>query len=201
LNHFRKIKVSVLIGPPGCGKTRKVYDNHDITDIYKLNTSTNGTLWFDGYVGQRILLIDDFKGWIKFTELLTILDVYPYRCQIKGGYCYANWDEVYITSNYSIDNWYNDVNLSALMRRIHIINDQWDIVKGNTSNKNCPLTIINENENNINIENKNNVIDIKEIINDNKIEINKFLKKNNELKLFEKNLNNYYSQKNLNIKD
>ena len=29
-----------LIGPPGCGKTRQVYDTHDINDIYKLNTNS-----------------------------------------------------------------------------------------------------------------------------------------------------------------
>lgn len=43
------LSVSVFIGPPGTGKTRYIYDNFDINDIYKLNTPSNGTLWFDGY--------------------------------------------------------------------------------------------------------------------------------------------------------
>lgn len=114
------IKVILLHGKPGSGKTRYVYDNHDIEDIYKLNTNSNGTLWFDGYDNQSVLLIDDFKGWIKYTELLTLLDIYPYRCQLKGSYIYANWKTVYITSNYDIDEWYSktDYSIDALKRRV-----------------------------------------------------------------------------------
>lgn len=124
----RDVHVSVLIGPPGCGKTRFAYDTY--SDIYKLNTNTNNTLWFDGYNDNKVLLIDDFSGWIRFTELLTILDRYPYRCQLKGGYCWAKWDKVIITSNYPICNWYSDVNASALKRRINFIRTEWDEVKG-----------------------------------------------------------------------
>lgn len=119
---IRKIDVTVLIGKPGSGKTRYVYDNFDINDIYKLNTNSNGTLWFDGYENQPILLIDDFKGWIRYTELLTILDIYPYRCQIKGGYTYALWDKVFITSNYEITQWYDpEYDQNALIRRINTV--------------------------------------------------------------------------------
>nr|WAE42283.1 MAG: replication associated protein [Cressdnaviricota sp.] len=114
----REIEVTAIIGKPGSGKTRFVYENE--TDIYKLNTNSNGTLWFDGYEGQKVLLIDDFKGWIKYTDMLTILDRYPYRCQLKGSYTWANWKKIYITSNYSIDEWYTNenINMAALKRRI-----------------------------------------------------------------------------------
>lgn len=119
-SQMRDIKCTAIIGKPGSGKTRYIYDNYDIENIYKLNTNSNGTLWFDGYENQTILLIDDFKGWIKYTELLTILDRYPYRCQIKGGFTYANWDKVFITSNYAIDDWYDaSFNIEAIKRRIH----------------------------------------------------------------------------------
>lgn len=113
------IKVIALIGKAGSGKTRFVYDNHPLTDIYKLNTNSNGTLWFDGYTDESVLLIDDFYGWIKYTDLLTILDIYPYRCQVKGSYCYAAWKTIYITSNYGVDRWYSSIfDIEALKRRI-----------------------------------------------------------------------------------
>nr|WAE42315.1 MAG: replication associated protein [Cressdnaviricota sp.] len=133
-NKPREINVTAIIGTPGSGKTRFIYDNNSWDNIYKLNTNTNGTLWFDGYEGQEILLIDDFKGWIKYTELLTILDRYPYRCQLKGSYTYANWKTVYITSNYEVEKWYlDDHNKQALKRRINnIINLNRDEVAGNT---------------------------------------------------------------------
>lgn len=112
---WREIKVIVLIGPTGVGKTKEAM-NHD--SVYKLNQPSNGTLWFDGYDGEYRLILDDFTGWIKYRELLTILDGYPYRCQIKGASIWAQWKEVYITSNEEVDEWYKCRDISALRRRI-----------------------------------------------------------------------------------
>nr|WAE42297.1 MAG: replication associated protein [Cressdnaviricota sp.] len=127
------LEVIVLEGPAGCGKTRYAYETFGIENIYKLNTNSNGTLWFDGYEHESILLIDDFKGWIKYTELLTILDIYPYRCQMKGAYTYAAWDKVLITTNYNVKSWYSEgIEIKALLRRISYTK-KWDEVVGNTS--------------------------------------------------------------------
>ena len=49
-----------------------------------LSQNTNGTLWFDGYRGQKTLILDDFYGWLKYGDLLKILEGHPYRCQMKG---------------------------------------------------------------------------------------------------------------------
>lgn len=112
---WREVLVLVYCGETGTGKTRRAMREES---VYKLNQNTNGTLWFDGYDGETTLLIDDFYGWIKYGELLTLLDGYPYRCQIKGGHMWAKWDTVIITSNKAPDEWYTFQDLSALKRRI-----------------------------------------------------------------------------------
>lgn len=113
---WRDVLVLVYWGATGTGKTRRAMEE---PSVYKLNQNTNGTLWFDGYDGQTTLLIDDYYGWIKYGELLTILDGYPYRCQIKGGMAWALWDTVIITSNKHPDDWYPSVtDTAALKRRI-----------------------------------------------------------------------------------
>lgn len=119
-SELRFVKVLALIGSPGSGKTRLPYDIFGGSLIYKLNCNTNQSLWFDGYRSHPVLLIDDFKGWIRFTEFLTILDIYPYRCQIKGGSVQANWKVILVTSNYPVAQWYEQegVRLDALKRRI-----------------------------------------------------------------------------------
>jgi len=116
---MRTINVIVLIGPAGTGKTRYAYDHHPIEDIFNLQENQNGSLWFDGYNRQPVLLIDDFNGWINYKVLLNILDRYPFRCQIKGSIVFASWTTVYITSDREPDLWFRDYGeLTQLTRRI-----------------------------------------------------------------------------------
>lgn len=101
------LKVYVLYGPSGVGKTRWAYDHYPIDQIYKLNSNDNGSLWFDGYTNQKVLLIDDFRGWIRYKTMLTLLDIYPFQCQIKGSTVFAAWDTIVITSDVPPDQWYH----------------------------------------------------------------------------------------------
>lgn len=117
---WREITVLVYWRPTGTGKTKRAMREES---VYKLNQNTNGTLWFDGYNGEETLLLDDFYGWIRYGELLTLLDGYPYRCQLKGGYCWARWTTIIITSNEQPDGWYKINDISALKRRITAIRE------------------------------------------------------------------------------
>nr|QXP07614.1 MAG: replication associated protein [Arizlama virus] len=114
------LRTTVLVGPTGSGKTRWAYDHHPPESIYKLDQNMNGSLWFDGYSGQDVLLIDDFNGWIEFRQLLNILDIYPYLCQIKGSSVYARWTKIIITSEFDPDHWYGQArgDQRQLTRRI-----------------------------------------------------------------------------------
>lgn len=117
---MRPQEVICLIGQAGTGKTRYVYDHENIDDVYKLDHDNNN-VWFDGYEGEHILLIDDFYGWIRYGWLLNILDRYPLRLPVKGGHTYANWDKVYITSNKPPKDWYEVGFTDALERRLNKI--------------------------------------------------------------------------------
>lgn len=100
------LEVYVFWGDPGTGKTRSVYESEGYDRVFTLNTSSSGAVWFDGYGGEPVLLIDDFRGWIKFNEFLKILDKYPLRLPIKGSFDYAAWTRVYVTSNHDPEDWY-----------------------------------------------------------------------------------------------
>lgn len=98
-------KVVVLHGKAGTGKSWKV--RHDYAqqlgfteeDVFSLNFE--GNVWFDGYAGEKILLIDDFEPKaIKRSYLLRMVDIYPFMGQVKGGHVVAEWDYVFITSNH-----------------------------------------------------------------------------------------------------
>lgn len=113
--------VVVLWGRTGAGKTRQVWDYHNRENIY-VHT---GEQWFDGYEGQEIVLFDDYNGSeFKLSYLLKLLDRYPMRVPVKGGYVQWNPKQVYFTSNKDPKTWYanaHEEHQAALFRRINTI--------------------------------------------------------------------------------
>lgn len=69
-------------GPTGCGKSFKAYEGHDEDTHYELVTDDSG--FWQGYYGQETVLINDFRGEIKFAQLLRIVDMYPLKVKVKG---------------------------------------------------------------------------------------------------------------------
>lgn len=99
---FRKVEVIVHYGAAGTGKTRIPYDE----GAYIFDDYESG--WWDGYGGESVVLFDDFYGGIKWSFFLRLLDGYQVRLKVKGGFTYAQWSKVYITSNKHPDEWYKD---------------------------------------------------------------------------------------------
>lgn len=102
-----KTEVAVLWGAPGTGKTRRVFDSHNAKDIYVVPRGQGGQIWFDGYENHKVILIDDFYGWIKWSLMLNIMDRYPLKLPVKGGFVEFVAKYCYITSNTAWDSWYN----------------------------------------------------------------------------------------------
>lgn len=76
-------------------------------------------MWFDGYQGQHTLILDDFSGdYCAFRYLLRLLDKYKLKVEIKGGFAWAVWTTVVITSNIHPVGWYHDTDTSPLQRRL-----------------------------------------------------------------------------------
>ena len=112
------MKVSIYWGSTGTGKTMSAFQEDP--DLYKWSPS-EGTQWWDGYTGQKTLLIDEFNGQLKVEYLLAILDRYRLQLQVKGGFTHAAWTRVIITSNTDPEDWYSEVDpkiREALDRRI-----------------------------------------------------------------------------------
>lgn len=123
---FRKLDVEVIWGPAGSGKTRYAVEScATLEEDYFMLNEPDAALWWDGYSGQRVLILDDFTGWVKLALLLKLLDGYPLRLDIKGGHTSALWDKVFITSNIPPNSWYKPEAMArhpnALNRRLHSI--------------------------------------------------------------------------------
>nr|QXP07738.1 MAG: replication associated protein [Arizlama virus] len=120
------VRVIVLYGPTGTGKTYAAVNymaNNCNYYIAECPSHKDSRLWFNGYDAQPILILDDFSGnYCTFHFLLRLLDKYKLKVEYKGGFVWACWTTVIITSNAMPDNWYErNIDNSPLKRRIHEI--------------------------------------------------------------------------------
>ena len=134
---FSPPEVHVIFGPTGTNKSRRVWDsikdadgNYDTSEFFKLSPDMAGgaTVWWDGYCGQKIVLIEEFRpGHMKFNTLLDITDGYPTKVQVKGTSVHWSPEKIFITSPVSPYEWYPNLTaqdkLDQLLRRITSITD------------------------------------------------------------------------------
>jgi len=73
------LKVHVFVGPPNSGKTKFVNDRYP--DNYSFPIGKD--LWSDGYMGQPVVLVDDFSGQMRLVDTLRFLDRYPIQIPKK----------------------------------------------------------------------------------------------------------------------
>jgi len=74
--------------------------------------------WWDGYVQQQAIILDDWYHSTPFRELLTLLDRYKCTREVKGGSVKINSPFIYITSEYAPEYFFQGTELDQLRRRI-----------------------------------------------------------------------------------
>lgn len=116
-------KVILYVGEPGSGKTRKAHEDHP--GLFEVPIS-NGTLWFDGYDGDEVVLFDDFLGAgskMSLDNTLKFFDRYVRKIPVKGGHAWYSPTTIIVTSNYHPRSWYKwtdrEESWKALCRRFH----------------------------------------------------------------------------------
>ena len=120
-----KTEVKIIYGDSGTGKSRYCRENYP--NAYWLSKSSSGNVWWNGYEGQDVVIIDDFYGWIPFDYMLHLMDRYPMNGETKGGVINIIPKTIIITSNKPPCKWYakvyeNDLQLEiAFSRRIDTI--------------------------------------------------------------------------------
>lgn len=146
----REISVYWHTGESGSGKSYSYVNlckEKGEENIYLLTDYENGG--FDDYCGEPVLFMDEFKGNIKFQQLLNYLD--SYRCQIHCRYanCYALWNEVHITSVFTPDTVYKNMvdedkrnidKVQQLLRRITSIIYHYKDKNGNYCSYAMPIS-------------------------------------------------------------
>lgn len=96
-----KTRVYFIYGAPGMGKS-KLAASILPNAFWKQPHSS----WWDGYF-QGDVVIDDYKGWLPYADLLRIMDRYPLQVQIKGGQTNFAPENLVITSSVVPQLWYS----------------------------------------------------------------------------------------------
>ncbi|QUS52599.1 replication protein [Mute swan feces associated circular virus 6] len=121
--HF-KPEVVWIYGESGAGKTKYVEEKcaevFAEDDIYWKDS----TKWWDGYDRHPVTVMDDFRASnMKMNELLKLIDRYPHRLEVKGGFRQMLSKKIYITTIQHPKDVYNlpEEPISQLLRRIDTI--------------------------------------------------------------------------------
>lgn len=109
---------TVYYGPPGVGKSSRALLEGG-TDSFWLAkpASKQGSLWWDGYTGQKVVVIDEFYGWISRDLMCRMCDRYPLNVERKGGSCIFRPERIIITSNQHPKDWWK-CGLGPMERRL-----------------------------------------------------------------------------------
>lgn len=106
------VDVHVVQGPTGTGKSRWAMETYP--GAYWKQRSN----WWDGYMGHKTVIIDEFYGWLPFDLLLRVCDRYPLLVETKGGQVQFVAETIIITSNSLPSNWYKSAYFPSFVRRV-----------------------------------------------------------------------------------
>lgn len=114
-------KCILLYGPTGTGKSHWAY-----TKFPGAYWKAPNSKWFDGYLDETVVVIDEFCGAMSKMELsylLRLMDKYPLKVEIKGSSRDFLATTVVFTTNIHPKLWYNwlgrESQYPALQRRFH----------------------------------------------------------------------------------
>jgi len=115
----------VYWGVSGCGKSRRAHYEASLKadgtvgePYYVLRKPQGNAVYWDGYNGEKHIVIDEFYGWIPRNQMLVICDRYPTIVDYKGGARNFLATKIWITSNEAPDQWWTRIGLGAMTRRL-----------------------------------------------------------------------------------
>ena len=114
-------QVIVRWGETGTGKSEGARLKHWPTLPTHVWEPSHGQ-WWDGYDGQEKIILEEFRGQMPFSDLLSLLDKHSCRRPIKGGFVNIVASKFVITSPLPPSMWYKELDsydrYNQLERRI-----------------------------------------------------------------------------------
>lgn len=94
----RQVNVHWLCGLSGSGKTGIIYElieKYGEGNVYLISDYQNP---FDGYAGESVIIMDEFRGQLPYYTVLGLLEGYKKEVHCRYANVLGLWTEVYITT-------------------------------------------------------------------------------------------------------
>ncbi len=94
----REVNVHWLVGESGSGKTGVIYElieKYGEDNVYLVSDYQNP---FDGYAGEPVIILDEYRGQLPYATLLGMLEGYKKEIHCRYANVVGLWTEVYITT-------------------------------------------------------------------------------------------------------
>lgn len=121
---WRDLHVEYVYGDTGTGKTRSIMERYGYRNVYRVTDYKHP---FDGYMGQDVVLFEEFRSSLLLGDMLKYLDGYPVVLPCRYANKQACFTKVYICTNLSLKEQYRDIQREspgdylAFLRRIHVV--------------------------------------------------------------------------------
>lgn len=121
---WRDLHVTYVYGDTGTGKTRNIMERYGYRNVYRVTDYAHP---FDGYLGQDVILFEEFRSSLHLGDMLKYLEGYPVVLPCRYVNRQACFTKVYICTNIPLGKQYENIQRSAygdylaFLRRIHKI--------------------------------------------------------------------------------
>ncbi len=118
---WRDLEITYIWGSTGTGKTRSIMERYGYRNVYRVTDYSHP---FDGYMGQDVILFEEFRSSISLGDMLKYLDGYPVVLPCRYANKQACYTKVYIVSNIPLRQQYTGIQREepetwlAFLRRI-----------------------------------------------------------------------------------
>jgi len=124
-------------GKTGVGKSHLALNGYDPRKTYKWSNNDRG--WWDNYRQQEIVVLNDFRGELKYNELLQLVDKWPHEVPRRGKAPRPFTSKmIIITSSLTPEEVYcnrmQEDSIAQLLRRIEVVEilaGGKEVVRGN----------------------------------------------------------------------
>lgn len=117
-----------VYGPPGTGKS------YDARAMFPDAFIKQQNKWWDGYIGQKQVILDDLDSEVLGHYIKIWTDEYPVSGEVKNGHVQLVYQVFYITSNYSPEDLFKDPVMAQAVRRRCKVSQKLDHVFNGRSN-------------------------------------------------------------------